>query len=205
MSLNPTPNAISEEEYLAGELMSDVRHEFVNGEVFAMSGAKATHNRISANISREIGNQLRNSHCDTFTSDMKVKAGSNYFYPDVLVDCSELDGESAFTSSPTIIFEVLSRSTRKMDETIKKIAYLNIPTLQEYVLVEQDFADVEVFRKKDDWRSSHYFLGDKIQFDSLAIILDVEEVYTRVKNQDVLEWLEAKEIEARKEENRGSS
>ena len=193
MSLNPKSNVVSEAEYLAGEEASEIRHEFVNGEIFAMSGAKATHNRISANIAREIGNQLRNSHCDTFTSDMKVKAGSNYFYPDVLVDCSDLDGESVFTSSPSIIFEVLSRSTRKMDETIKKIAYMNIPSLQEYVLVEQDFADIEVFRKKDDWRSSHYFLGDKIEFDSVAIILDVEEVYARVKNQDMLEWLEVKE------------
>jgi len=187
---------ITENDYLAAELVSDIRHEFVNGEIYAMSGAKATHNRISGNIAREVGNMLRNSHCDTFAADMKVKAGSNYFYPDVLVDCSELDGEAVFTQSPVIIFEVLSRSSRKLDETIKKIAYLNIPTLQEYVLVEQDFVDVEVFRKSDDWRSSHYFLGDQIEFDSQAIKLDVEEIYTRVKNQDMLEWEELKKLES---------
>jgi len=187
---------ITENDYLAAELVSDIRHEFVNGEIYAMSGAKATHNRISGNIAREVGNMLRNSHCDTFAADMKVKAGSNYFYPDVLVDCSELDGEAVFTQSPVIIFEVLSRSSRKLDETIKKIAYLNIPTLQEYVLVEQDFVDVEVFRKSDDWRSSHYFLGDQIEFESQAIKLDVEEIYTRVKNQDMLEWEELKELES---------
>jgi len=82
-----------------------------------------------------------------------------------------------------------------VDETIKKIAYLNIPTLQEYVLVEQDVADVEVFRKKDDWRSSHYFLGDIIEFTSLDIFLDVAEIYARVKNQDVLDWEELKKLE----------
>ena len=107
----------------------------------------------------------------------------------------QLDGEALFTQSPTIIVEVLSRSTRKVDETIKKIAYLNIPTLQEYVLVEQDVADVEVFRKKDDWRSSHYFLGDIIEFTSLDIFLDVAEIYARVKNQDVLDWEELKKLE----------
>jgi len=187
---------ITENDYLAAELVSDIRHEFVNGEIYAMSGAKATHNRISGNIAREVGNMLRNSHCDTFAADMKVKAGSNYFYPDVLVDCSELDGEAVFTQSPVIIFEVLSRSSRKLDETIKKIAYMNIPTLQEYVLVEQDFVDVEVFRKSDDWRSSHYFLGDQIELESQAIKLDVEEIYTRVKNQDMLEWEELKELES---------
>jgi len=195
MSSVTKSNRISEQEYLDGEQVSDVRHEYINGGIFAMSEAKAAHNRISGNVAREVGNQLKNSSCDTFASDMKVKAGANYFYPDVMVDCSELDGEALFTQSPTIIVEVLSRSTRKVDETIKKIAYLNIPTLQEYVLVEQDVADVEVFRKKDDWRSSHYFLGDIIEFTSLDIFLDVAEIYARVKNQDVLDWEELKKLE----------
>jgi len=196
MSTVSRSKVITENDYLAAELESDIRHEFVNGEIYAMSGAKATHNRISGNIFAEVHSQLKSGNCDTFAADMKVKAGSNYFYPDVLVDCSELDGEAVFTQSPVIIFEVLSRSTRKLDETIKKIAYLNIPTLQEYVLVEQDFVDVEVFRKSDDWRSSHYFLGDQIEFESQAIKLDVEEIYTRVKNQDMLEWEELKELES---------
>jgi len=185
----------SEQEYLDGEQISDVRHEYINGGIFAMSGAKATHNRISGNIFGEIRSQLKNSSCDTFAADMKVEVDANYFYPDVMVDCSELDGEALFSQSPTIIVEVLSRLTRKLDETIKKIAYLNIPTLQEYVLVEQDVADVEIFRKNDDWRSSHYFLGDIIEFTSLDISIDVAEIYARVKNQDVLDWEELKKLE----------
>ncbi|NQZ33768.1 MAG: Uma2 family endonuclease [Oceanospirillaceae bacterium] len=195
MSTVTRSNAISEEDYLAGELVSDVRHELIDGEIYAMSGAKVTHNRISGNIFGEIRTQLKMSNCDAFTADMKVKAGANYFYPDVLVDCSELDGEALFADSPSVIFEVLSRSTRKMDETVKKIAYLNILTLEEYILVEQDFVDVEVFRKSDDWRSTHYFLGDQIHLDSVAVKLDVEEIYARVKNQDMLEWVEARKLE----------
>ena len=128
---------VAYEDYLAGELISDIRHELIDGEIYVMSGAKATHNRISGNIFGEIRTQLKMSNCDAFTADMKVKAGANYFYPDVLVDCSELDGEALFADSPSVIFEVLSRFTRKMDETVKKIAYLNIPTLEEYILVEQ--------------------------------------------------------------------
>lgn len=186
---------ITEEEYLAGEEVSEVRHEYIDGEVYAMAGAKASHNLITTNISGEVRNSLKGSPCSTFVSDMKVKVGTKYFYPDVVIDCSDMDDESVFTESPTVIFEVLSRSTRKRDETIKKINYLNIPTLQEYVLVEQDFVDVEIFRRSDDWRSTHHFLGEEVTFEFLGISLSVEDIYERTKNEDMLEWLAKKEEE----------
>jgi len=195
---------ISEEDYLEGELHSDIKHEYIDGEVYAMSGAKAAHNRIAGNIYRKFGNHLEGSPCEAFTSDMKVKTGSNYFYPDVLVDCSNLEDSGLFTESPVILVEVLSRSTRKTDETIKRSAYLQIPTLQEYVLIEQDLVDIEVVRKSEGWRSKRYFLGDEITFESIGLTLSVEEIYDRVKNTDMTEWLEMKAQQVLEEEQNTS-
>jgi len=183
---------ISEEDYLKGELHSDIKYEYIDGFVYAMSGAKRNHNLISGNVFYEMKYHLKGKPCLPFTSDMKVKTERKYFYPDVLVDCSEGKGSDTFTESPSIIVEVLSKSTRKMDETTKKLTYTTIPTLQEYVLIEQDIVDVEVFRKSNDWRSDHYFLGDEITFESIGLTLSVEEIYDRVDNEDMAEWLAQK-------------
>ena len=94
-----------------------------------------------------------------------------------------------YTESPIIIVEVLSKSTRRTDQTIKRTAYLQIPTLLEYVLIEQDIVDIEVVRKSEGWQSKHYFLGDSVHFDALGITLSVEEIYDRVDNEDMREWL----------------
>jgi Uma2 family endonuclease len=180
---------ISEADYLEGELHSDIKHEYINGDVYVMSGAKANHNRIASNINRKFGNHLEGTPCEPFASDMKVKVGSQYFYPDVLVDCSNIKGSDVFTESPTIIVEVLSKSTRKMDETTKRFAYMQIPTLQEYVIIEQDIVDIEIVRKSDGWQPRHYYLGDEIIFESIELTLTVDEIYDRVDNEDMVEWL----------------
>ncbi len=194
MSVAKNVVLISEEEYLARELAAEFRHEYVDGRVYAMAGAHSNHNRISGNVYIALGVHLKGKPCQPYASDMKVRVGSKYFYPDVLVDCSDTDGY--FTESPTLIVEVLSRSTRRMDETTKRMAYLQIPSLREYVLIEQDFVDIEVIRRSEHWQSRHYFLGDEVTFESVGLTVRVEEIYDRVKNRDVEEWLQAKEQEA---------
>ena len=126
---------------------------------------------------------------------MKVKTSSEQFrYPDVLVVCDKgFINNGYVTQSPIIIVEVLSRSTRKIDEKDKLIEYINIPTLKEYVLIEQDYADITVYRESDDWRTTHYFLGENIYFESIEFTLSVEEIYHRVENEDVVKFLESKE------------
>lgn len=183
-------SCLSEAEYLQGEQLTDIKHEYVDGEVYAMSGASANHNRIAGNLFRKLGNALENQPCQPYTSDMKVKIGSKYFYPDVLVDCSDLSGDSYFTESPVLLVEVLSKSTRQIDEKLKREIYLQIATLQEYILVEQDFVDVEVVRRSHGWRSEHYYLGEMIHLESIGLTLSVEDIYSRVDNNDVKEWLE---------------
>ncbi|MDP2177468.1 Uma2 family endonuclease [Methylicorpusculum sp.] len=115
--LRVKPSNISEEDYLQGELTSDVKHELIGGSVFAMAGASANHERICLNISRKFGDHLNGSPCEPFGSDMKVKTGSNYFYPDVIVACNFDESQPYFTETPIIIVEVVSKTTRKTDET----------------------------------------------------------------------------------------
>lgn len=177
------------QDYLEGELYSSIKHEYLDGQVYAMAGASSNHNRIASNLNREFGNQLRNTPCEPFSSDMKVRVGDDFFYSDVLVTCHHKSNDCGVTDSPLIIVEVLSKATRKIDHTIKRLAYQRLATLQEYVVIEQDIVDVEVCRRNNHWQSEHYFLGDEVYFESIDLRLPVAMIYERVENEDVLTYL----------------
>ena len=186
---------ISEEEYLQGELISDMKHEYINGTIYAMSGASENHNFITGNIFNAFFNALKSkkSPCKIFSESMKVrenKKTTNFFYPDVFVMCdTHKDDDIYYKHSPTIIVEVLSESTRRYDLTTKKLYYFNIPSLKEYVVIEQDICQIEVFRKSDDWRLTVYFLGDEITFESINITVSVEDIYYQVVNKNMAKFL----------------
>jgi Uma2 family endonuclease len=188
LAIKPT-DLISVEDYLTGELNSDIKHELIDGYVYAMAGASANHERISVNVLRKFGNHLENQLCEPFGSDMKLRINSNFFYPDVMVDCHFDNSEPYFTQTPIIIVEVLSKSTRKKDTTLKLLSYINISRLKEYVLIEQDFVNIQVFRRSEGWIPSHYFLGDEVTFESIGLTLFVEDIYHRVQNDDMVEFL----------------
>lgn len=186
-------NKISEEDYLAGELISDTKHEYVDGDVFAMAGASKKHNLISRNFSFEFEKGLRNNNspCSTFSSDMKVRLNhvtTSYFYPDVMVVCDSDEKDDYFQNSPVIIVEVLSKATSKYDKSNKRLAYFNLPSLKEYVLVEQENCEVVVFEKEKGWQSSYYFLGDEIVFKSIGIRISVEDIYYQIKNEETIAY-----------------
>ena len=176
---------ISEDAYLQSELLSETKHEYIDGAVYAMTGASKNHQRITVNVLSDLLTQLRNTSFEAFASAIKVKVGSKFFYPDVMVVCKDDSGNDYYTENPVIIVEVLSKSTRKMDQTAKKFAYQTLPTLKEYVLIEQDFVDVEVCRRSEGWISRHYFMGDDVTFDSVGLTLSVADIYQRVDNDDV--------------------
>jgi len=186
-----TGDPLSVEDYLKGELNSVVKHELVDGDARAMAGASTNHNRLSGTIFRKIANHFDVSTqcaqaCEVFISDMKVRVKDNFFYPDVVASCDEPpEAQSGYTCSPILIAEVLSKSTRKIDQTTKRYAYTHIATMQEYVLIEQDFVDIEIIRRSNGWQSQHYYLGDDIRFESLHLTLSVEEIYARVDNEDM--------------------
>ena len=195
MALKQAVAVITEEEYLAGEELSEIKHEFIDGEVHSMSGASKNHERISGNVFARLHAHLQNSSCEPFSSDVKVKVDNNFFYPDAMVVCDDQTDHDYYTETPTIIVEVLSKSTRRHDETIKRLAYQSISTLQEYILIEQDFVDVEVCRRKDGWQSTHYFLGGEFTLNSIGLTIKVEDLYQRVKNEDVSDYLKAQAME----------
>ena len=192
MNLKYANNKISEEEYLEGELVAEIKHEFIDGEVYAMAGASENHNLLSLNMAGELRNKLKGTPCRTFMSDMKVKVGSDFFYPDVMVVCQQDNEFEYYKQSPVIIVEVLSKSTRRVDQTAKRLRCQKIPTLEEYVLIEQTIGEIQVFRKKEHWQSFYYYLGDAITFYSLDVTVLVEDIYYQVNNDDVLAFLQEK-------------
>ena len=179
---------MTEEEYLQSELTSEVKREYIDGRIYVMAGAKHNHNFISGNIFSNFRSHLKSTPCAAFMADTMVRLGKNYVYPDVLVDCSKMSGDDYFSTSPVIIVEVLSKSTRMRDTTTKLIQYINLPTLLEYVLIEQDFVSVQVLRKKNHWQPAYFYLGDRVTFESIGLTLSVEEIYDRVDNADMNEF-----------------
>lgn len=179
---------LTEEEYLKTEPASEIRREFINGQVYAMAGAGYNHNCIAGNVFGNLRNHLRGNPCTPFMGDMKVRLGTDYVYPDVVVDCSKMSGADTYSENPLLIVEVLSRSTRKTDATVKLLRYINLPSLQEYVLIEPDIVSVQVLRRVKHWLSEYYFLGDAVTFESIGLTLTVEEIYDRVDNADMNEF-----------------
>jgi Uma2 family endonuclease len=141
---------ISESDYLDRELVSEHKHEYNAGVVYAMAGAKNRHNRIVTNLTASLWARLRRSPCQPFNSDTKVRIrlamGNRYYYPDAMVVCSPNPDGDSYQDAPVVIVEVLSDSTRRIDEGEKKDAYLTIPGLGVYLMVEQDFPLVVVHR-----------------------------------------------------------
>lgn len=199
MAVNKQRAYISETDYLEGEKISKVKHEYVDGNVYAMAGASKNHENISGNIFRKFGNHLEDSPCVTYHTDIKVRTSAgNYRYPDCMVVCDETNEQEYYSGSPVILVEVISRSSRKTDEQTKRLEYINIPSLEEFVLIEQDYVDVAVFRKSEGWQPTHYFLGDYVLFESIKLSLSVEVIYHRVVNQDMSEFLQAKAADGKK-------
>jgi len=180
---------MSPEEYLAFEKNSKIKHEFFDGEMFAMTGASLNHNRISRNIQRELGMLLKGSSCENLSSDMRVKiqAREQYTYPDIVIACDdilleEINGVETLLN-PVVIFEILSDSTEAYDRGKKFSRYRLISSLQEYILVSQNHCQVERFIRGDDsWRYFSYEdIKQSITVDSVDAELLLSDIYYRVE------------------------
>ena len=143
MSSIPQRRLISEEDLSQGELDSPIKHEYLGGYVYAMAGARNRHNRITTNILGAFFQKLDGKPCQPFNSDTKVRAKwksqTRFYYPDVSIICQENPENDSFQDNPAVIVEVsLSKRTRRIDEGEKKDVYLTIPSLDVYLLVEQE-------------------------------------------------------------------
>ncbi len=146
-------NLVSVEDYLASELESPIKHEYLAGVVFALAGARNTHSTIGVYLTGELRSRLRGRPCQPFGSDTKIRlrvAGqTRFYYPDASVTCDPNPPGDSFQDEPVVLFEVLSRGTRRTDLGEKKDAYLAIPSLKVYVVIEQDSPTVVAFRRTD--------------------------------------------------------
>lgn len=185
MGLPKLKTKISVEDYLEGEKISPVKHEYIDGEVFAMAGTSDRHNRIAGDIYTALAVHLRNSPCEPFSSDIKVQAARNvFYYPDILVSCEENPESPYFRNQPILIIEITSPSTEKVDRREKLLFYLQMPSVQEYAIVDQKKMAVEVHRRQPDGRWITYYFDesdDIVEFASVGLSLPLTEIYRRVK------------------------
>jgi Uma2 family endonuclease len=180
-------NLIAVEDYLAGELISPVKHEFLGGVVYAMAGARNVHNLIATNIAGEARSRLRGKRCRPYNSDTKIRVRLptqiRFYYPDVSVICRPNPPNDSFQDDPAALFEVISNSTRRIDEGEKKDSYLTIPSLGVYVLVEQESAAVVVHRRTEKGFVREVYEGRDavIPLSEIGIELPLAEIYDGVE------------------------
>ncbi|WP_439816781.1 Uma2 family endonuclease [Zavarzinia sp. CC-PAN008] len=193
MSSVRRPRRITFAEFLAAEAASPVRHEFVNGEVFAkldgigdahaMAGASLRHNIIVSNLVGVLRQALRGKGCQVLSSDMLVRIEADTvdaaYYPDIVVRCGAVDDYAArYLTSPALLVEVASESTERLDRTEKRDAYLKLPSLRYYLLVEQASRSVTLMRRQVIGFDSLLAEGaEAVSLPDLGITLSLDEIY----------------------------
>ena len=176
------------EEYLAYERASEVKHEYSDGELFAMSGASRAHGRIAWNLGGALYPQLEQASCEGFTAEMRVRipGSDRYTYPDLVVVCGEPEFEDAELDTlvnPTLVVEILSPSTEDYDRGRKLFHYRSIPSLQAVLLVSQEEVHVELYERQPDgrWVLSEADDADQsVDLPAIGARLALADVYRRV-------------------------
>lgn len=186
MIANPQSSYMSPQEYLEWEKTQEIRHEYIDGEVFAMTGGTKPHNRIAFNFGTELDDYLAEKGCELYISDVKVQVSPSgpYHYPDVVVTCDPRDKESIdMVQYPCLIVEVLSPSTEAFDRGKKFTRYRQSSSLQEYVLIESEQIGVECFRRNEEglWVLHTYGEEDNLILESVGMTIPVSKLYRQVK------------------------
>lgn len=179
---------LTPEEYLEIERNAEFKSEYYNGEMFALAGASYVHNRITRNISKALGLQLKGKVCEEFQSDLKIKEKISglFTYPDVVVIRGEpefYDDEKDVVVNPAVIMEVLSKSTETYDRGFKFELYRRIETLKDYFMVSQDKISIEYYTRNDDdsWTLKEFKkINQNIEIKSIGCILELKDVYYKV-------------------------
>ncbi|WP_103667071.1 Uma2 family endonuclease [Pseudanabaena sp. BC1403] len=177
-------NYFSADEYLRWEEQQEEKHEYIDGQVYAMAGASENHVDITTNLTVILSNHLRGKDCKLFPSDMRLNIASKkiYYYPDLLVTCDERDRFNKKQKNyPCLIIEVLSESTESKDRGVKFANYQTIQSLQEYVLISQWEQRVEVFRRSEKfWVLQTYTVGELIELQSINLQISIDAIYEDV-------------------------
>lgn len=173
------------EDYLAFEERSPIRHEYIAGQLFAMSGASENHELIALNVAAALHAHVRGGPCRVYKGDMKLKVDTGHqtcgYYPDVMAACTRDGVEKALLRYPKLIVEVLSPSTRAIDRREKWLNYTSIPTAEEYVLIAQDAIEVVLYQRARNWLP-HTMRGidASVTFASIDLTLPLAQIYENV-------------------------
>ncbi len=177
---------LSPEEYLADELRSKTKREYTGGYVYAMAGGTRAHNRISVAFTTAMSNALRGRRCEALNSDTKVRVRmpthTRFYYPDGIVVCEPNQASDTFEDRPVVIAEVISASTRRIDEGEKRDAYLTIPELAAYLLIESTSRRVVVYQRTSAGfvASQYEGPGAIVPLDDIKATLSLDDLYERV-------------------------
>lgn len=172
---------VSVDDYLESEEYSQTKHEYVLGQVYAMVGISRAHNRLARRLASRLLAKLDGTGCQVFISDMKVRIGDIFYYPDVVVTCSKTDSNPHFSTEPVLLVEVLSPTREASDRLDKRLAYQTLSTLKEYVLVSQAQRSVEVYRRSgEDWDLEIFATEESIRLESLDFVMRMDELYVGV-------------------------
>ncbi|MFN9614293.1 MAG: Uma2 family endonuclease [Dolichospermum sp.] len=182
---------LTPEEYFVWEEKQLLRHEYLNGEVYAMSGRTQNHGRIASNIIIIVKGHLRGGGCQVGNSDCRVNIleTKDYVYPDVSVTCEDSDRTATQAIQyPCLIVEVLSPSTANYDRGDKFRLYRRNPRLQDYVLVDAEKIAIDLYRKNDrgNWEIFNYQSGDNIELRSIDLSFPIESVYEDIVFEELL-------------------
>lgn len=190
MATNPVPRKWTVEEYLAYEQETDIRHEYIDGEIYAMSGGTKKHAVIGAHCTRVIGNQVLDSDCYVTNSEMRVQISqTKYVYPDFVAVCGQdefTDDNEVTLINPTVVGEVVSDSSEKYDIGLKSQFYRSLPSLQHYVIIYQHKLLVQVYtRNNDEWRFKEFNKLDAVvSLDAIGVKLPLREIYRDIEFDD---------------------
>lgn len=174
---------MSPKEFLAWEETQDLRYEYVNGQVIAMTGGTIPHNDLAINLLLLLAPHVRSRGCRINISDVKVKLRRRFRYPDLIVTCDDRDKNATkLFQYPKVIVEVLSPSTESTDRVAKLQEYQSISTLQEYVLIDSDRIMVEVYRRTDGraWIYERYEQDDSLVLESIEFSCPIAQLYQNV-------------------------
>ena len=182
----PQSSRMTASDYLAWESQQELRHEYIAGEVVAMTGGTVPHNDLAVNLLLILGSQVRAQGCRINIADVKVPIPStgDYFYPDLVVSCDERDRTAIkLIQFPKLIVEVLSPGTEAKDRGMKFKQYCTLPSLQEYVLIDYETISVDCYRRGEGrmWLYSSYGVGDVVTLASVNCEVTIAQIYENVQ------------------------
>ncbi|MFE8035515.1 Uma2 family endonuclease, partial [Thiohalocapsa marina] len=180
MPLTATKPCLSVEDYLAVEDGAEVRHEYIAGQVYALTGSSDRHGLITMNLAARLHQLTRGGPCQLFANDMKVRllidGDDIFYYPDLLLACDPDDRATYYRRNPCLLVEVLSPSTARLDRREKYWAYKTLPSLREYLLISQDEPWVQCHRRANDWQPEVLTTG-AVQLDCVDAAIDLDLIF----------------------------